>query len=48
MIELNKIIKFPSSSFIHLYMVWSQDDPATETVTEIDDGHTEAEANHIG
>lgn len=35
-------------SFIHLDMVRSQDDPATEAVAQINDGHTEAEANHIG
>lgn len=31
-----------------LDMVRSQDDPATEAVAQINDGHTEAEANHIG
>ena len=29
-------------------MVRSQDDPATEAVAQIDDGHTEAEPNHVG
>lgn len=35
-------------SFIHLFVVWSQYDPATEAVAEVNDGHAEAEANHIG
>lgn len=29
-------------------MVWSQDDPATEAVAQIDDSHTAAEPNNIG
>lgn len=33
---------------IHLDMVWSQDDPATEAVAQIDDSHTAAEPNNIG
>ena len=35
-------------SFIHLHVVWAEDDPATEAVTQIDDGYTAAEPNHIG
>lgn len=34
--------------FIHLYVVRSQDDPAAETISQIDDSHTQAKANHIG
>lgn len=28
-------------------MVWSQDDPATEAVAQVDDRHAAAEPNHI-
>lgn len=31
----------------YLDMVWSQDDPATEAVAQIDDGHTAAEPNNV-
>lgn len=34
-------------SFAHLDVVWSQDNPATEAVAQIDDGHAAAEPNHI-
>lgn len=32
---------------IHLDMIWSQNDPPTEAVAQIDDSHTAAEPDHI-
>lgn len=36
-----------SLSFVYLDMVRTQDDPATEAVAKIDDGHTAAEPDYI-
>lgn len=32
----------------HLVMVRPEDDPATETVTQVDHGRTAAESDHVG
>ena len=39
---------YKSFSGVHLDVVRSQDDPATEAVSQIDDGHAAAEPDHIG
>lgn len=41
------ICAYKSLIIVYLDMVWSQDDPATEAVAKIDDGHAAAEPNHI-
>lgn len=38
----------PAGGLAHLDVVGPQDDPAAETVTQVDDGHTAAEADDVG